>query len=186
MRVRVVPALPKDRQKDCHAHTLKCALEIQRWALSNKKHSIFLIPSWKEIPFPLLFISSLYFHLAGVPMHKAALQGQICRSCNPSPGCDSCMFCWLCHAETLPFLWRNYMTIKLGDTVTFQVSVSSPLFPCLTFPLRNLSFDCEFWPGNNLMVPFLTVGLWLAAVNILILCLEEWLIPPVWHTSWMN
>lgn len=36
------------------------------------------------------------------------------------------------------------MTIQLGGAVTFQGSVSSPLFPCLTLPLRNLSFDCEF------------------------------------------
>lgn len=99
-------------------------------------------------PFPLA-LPSLYLHLASVPMHKAILPGQMCWSCNPSAGCESCMFCWLCHAETLPFLWRNYMAIKLRGTVTLQVSVSSPLFPCLTFPLRNLSLDCGFWPGNK-------------------------------------
>lgn len=170
--------------KDCHVYTFKCTLGIQTKALLSKKGNMLLIPSWKEsLSLCSAFLPFIFIWLA---MHKATVKGQMCRSCNPSPGCDSCMFCWLCHAETLLFLWRNYMTIKLQGTVTFQVSFSSPLFPCLTFPWRNLSFDCEFWPGNNLMAPFLTVGLWLAAVNILILCSEEWLIPPVWRTSWMN
>lgn len=52
------------------------------------------------------------------------------------------------------------MTIKLGGTATFQVSVSPLLFPCFTLPLRNLSFlIVDFDQETNLMAPFLTVGL---------------------------
>lgn len=65
-------------------------------------------------------------------------------SCHPSAGCDSHMVCWLCHAGTLPFLGRNYMTIKPRATGTFQVPVSSPLLRCLTLTLRNLSLDSDF------------------------------------------
>lgn len=95
-------------------------------------------------------------------------------SCHPSPGCDSRMVCWLCHAGTLPFLGRNFMTIKPRATGTFQVSDSSPLFQCLTLSRRNLSLDCDFLTGKWIW--------WLhsqQSTNILILCSEKWLIPPV-------
>lgn len=101
-----------------------------RWAVSSKH---FLLNKSLSLCFPLSAPGQC-------SMRKAVLGGQMCWSCNPLPGCDSCMFFWLCHAETLPFLWRNYTTIKLGGTVAFQDSVSSPLFPCLTLPLRNLTF----------------------------------------------
>lgn len=92
----------------------------------------------KISPFPFAFLPVIFRE--GLLCIK--LSSKV--SCSPSPGCDSRMFCWLCHGETLPFLRRNWMTIQLGGTATFQGSVSSPLFPCLTLPLRSLSFDCEF------------------------------------------
>lgn len=91
------------------------------------------------------------------------------------------MVCWLCHAGTLPFLGRNYMTIKPRATGTFQVSVSSPLFLCLTLPLRNLSLGCDFLTRKWIWWLHSQASLfdWPQSANILILCSEKWLIPPV-------
>lgn len=91
------------------------------------------------------------------------------------------MVCCLCHAGTLPFLGRNYMAIKPRATQAPSKSVTSPLFPCLTLPLRNLSLGCDFLTGkwiwwlHSQVSPFDGPQ----STNILILCSEKWLIPPV-------
>ena len=149
VRMRVVPGLSKYRGKG----VLSSSLEVY-----VGDPDISPVPQQGQYP-PNTFlrINPIPFALHSFPLSSP---GQ-CPSASSCPLRSNVLELqpftrmWLLHVllavscRNTPFPLRNYMTIKLRGTVTFQVSLSSPLFPCLTLLLRNLVFDCEFWPGNE-------------------------------------